>query len=50
MSRVARTEPDSQRTAFETFESLSMLMLRLSLQAFPVFVTIAAAQFIGRHL
>jgi len=43
-------EPDSRPTAFEVFESVSRLMLRLSLQAFPVFLTIGAAQIIARHL
>jgi hypothetical protein len=42
-------EPGTGRTAFDVFESVSMLMLRLSLQAFPVFLTIAVAQIIGRH-
>jgi hypothetical protein len=46
---MAKTEPDPGRTAFEVFEGLSMLMLRLSLQAFPVFLTIAVAQIIARH-
>jgi hypothetical protein len=38
-----------ERTGFEVFDGVSRLMLRLSLQAFPVFVTIAVAQFIARH-
>ena len=46
---MAKTEPDAGRTPFEVFESVSMLMLRLSLQAFPVFLTIAVAQIIARH-
>jgi hypothetical protein len=47
---MARTETDTGRTALEVLESVSRLMLRLSLQAFPVFVTIGAAQIIARHL
>ena len=47
---MARTKPDTGRTAFEVFDSASKLMLQLSLQAFPVFVTIGAAQIIARHL
>jgi hypothetical protein len=47
---MARTEPDTGRTAFEVFESASRLMLRLSLQALPVFLTIGVAQLIARHL
>ena len=47
---MASTEPESERTAFEVFDSISRIMLRLSLQAFPVFLTIAAGQFIARHL
>jgi hypothetical protein len=46
---MAETEPGPGRTAFEVFESVSMLMLRLSLQASPVFLTIAVAQIIARH-
>jgi hypothetical protein len=42
-------ESDGRRTAFDVFENVSMLMLRLSLQAFPVFLTIAVAQVIARH-
>jgi hypothetical protein len=42
-------ESETRRTAFDVFESVSMLMLRLSLQAFPVFLTIAVAQVIARH-
>jgi hypothetical protein len=44
------TEPDAGHTALEVFESVSKLMLRLSLQALPVFLTIGAAQIIARHL
>jgi hypothetical protein len=47
---MARTEPDTARTALEVFESVSKLLLRLSLQALPVFVTIGAAQIIARHM
>jgi hypothetical protein len=47
---MARMEPDTGRTALEVFESVSKLMLRLSLQALPVFLTIGAAQIIARHL
>ena len=42
-------ESDTRRTALDVFESASMLILRLSLQAFPVFLTIAVAQIIARH-
>jgi hypothetical protein len=38
------------RTRLESLESVSRLILRLSLQAFPVCLTIAAAQIIARHL
>jgi hypothetical protein len=48
--RMAGTEPDGERTAFEVFDGVSRLMLRLSLQAFPVFLTIAVGQVIARHL
>ena len=47
---MARTESDSERTAFEVLDEFSKLMLRMALQAFPVFVTIAAGQVIARHL
>jgi hypothetical protein len=47
---MARTEPDSERTAFEVFDQFSKLMLRMALQALPVFLTIAAGQVIARHL
>ena len=47
---MARTEPDRERTAFEVFDQFSKLMLRMALQAFPVFLTIAAGQVIARHL
>jgi len=47
---MASTEPGENRTALAVFDSVSRLMLRMSLQAFPVFVTIAVGQFIGRHL
>ena len=47
---MARTEPETARTALAVFESVSKLMLRLSLQALPVFLTIGAAQIIARHL
>jgi len=47
---MARTEPDTGRTALEVFESISKLMLRLSLQALPVFLTIGAAQVIAHHM
>jgi hypothetical protein len=47
---MAKTGPDSGRTAFEVFDTVSMLMLRMSLQALPVFLTIAAGQIIARHL
>jgi hypothetical protein len=47
---MAMMEPDTRRTALEVFEGVSRLMLRMSLQAFPVFLTIGAAQFIARHL
>lgn len=50
MPGMAKTEPGSGRTAFEVFDSVSMLMLRLSLQALPVFLTIAVGQIIARHL
>lgn len=43
-------EHDRRRTAVEVFDNMSRLMLRMSLQAFPVCLTIAASQFIGRHL
>jgi hypothetical protein len=43
-------EPDTGRTTLDVLDSVSKLMLRLSLQAFPVFLTIAAAQLIARHL
>jgi len=46
---MASTEPDTRRTALDVFESVSKLLLLLSLQAFPVFLTIGAAQIIGRH-
>jgi hypothetical protein len=47
---MAGTEPDSERTAFEVFDEISRLILRMSLQAFPVFLTIATSQVIARHL
>jgi len=47
---MAMTDPENRPTALAVFDGLSRLMLRLSLQAFPVFVTIAAAQYIARHL
>jgi hypothetical protein len=47
---MATREPGSRLTAFEMFDTVSRLMLRLSLQAFPVCLTIAAAQVIARHL
>jgi hypothetical protein len=43
-------EPDTGRTTLDVLDTFSKLMLRLSLQAFPVFLTIAAAQLIARHL
>ena len=50
MPGMAETQPGRGRTAFEVFDSASMLMLRLSLQALPVFLTIAAGQIIARHI
>jgi len=47
---MASTGPEDRPTSFEIFDGASKLLLRLSLQAFPVFVTIAAAQYIARHL
>ena len=47
---MAKLEPGNTRTALEVFDEASMLMLRMSLQALPVFLTIAAAQIIARHL
>jgi hypothetical protein len=47
---MAQMEPGKARTAFEVFDEVSMLLLRMSLQALPVFLTIAAGQIIGRHL
>jgi hypothetical protein len=47
---MASTEHDGRRTPFEIFDSVSRLMLRMSLQALPVWLTIAASQYIGHHL
>jgi hypothetical protein len=47
---MAELEPGSARTAFEVFDEVSKLMLRMSLQALPVFLTIAASQIIARHM
>jgi hypothetical protein len=47
---MASTGPAGRRVGFEVFDAVSRLMLRLSLQALPVFVTIGAAQYIARHL
>jgi hypothetical protein len=47
---MAGTDGDTRRTALDVCDQLSRLMLRLALQAFPVFLTIAAANYIGRHL
>jgi hypothetical protein len=44
---MASTEHDGRRTPFD---GVSRLMLRMSLQALPVWLTIAASQYIGHHL
>jgi hypothetical protein len=43
-------QDNDRRTAFQVCDQLSRLMLRLALQALPVFLTIAAANYIARHL
>jgi hypothetical protein len=47
---MAKLEQGSTRTAFDVFDEVSMLILRMSLQALPVSLTIAAGQIIARHL
>lgn len=42
--------PDSRRTAFDVVDRVSRLMLRLSLQAFPMFVTIGVIRILASHL
>jgi hypothetical protein len=43
-------EPASRRTAFDVFDRISKVMLRLALQAFPMFVTIALIRILASHL
>jgi len=43
-------EPGSRRTPFDVFDRVSRVTLRLSLQAFPMFVTIAVIRILASHL
>jgi hypothetical protein len=47
---MVATGPDRRRTAFERFDSASRIMLRLSLQALPMFITIAVIRILASHL
>ena len=42
--------PDSRRSAFDVFHRVSRVMLRLSLQAFSMFVTIGVIRILASHL
>lgn len=47
---MEETEPEGKRTALERFDSASKIMLRLSLQALPMFITIAVIRILASHL
>jgi hypothetical protein len=47
---MAEMGPDERRTPLARFDSMSRLMLRLSLQALPMFITIAVIRILASHL